>query len=180
MGIPSVKIMADGGQGFLKICASIYPENFSPELDRALTEDELEMKEEFSALNSPAKKRSLYENGGMACQKGKLNGVHRLIMLAIVPKVKETYENMKVLFDLIQINGISFNFVSNFKLMLIVNGMQTATSTYPSPYCFVKLRNLRGQDCTPDQVEDILHILNEDSISEVSFWKYSFYIYFTF
>ena len=87
--------MADGGQGFLKICASVYPENYSPELDRGLSEEELNLIEDLDDLNSPVKKRSLYENGGTAGQKGNLNGVHRLIMVAIVPKVKETYENVK-------------------------------------------------------------------------------------
>ena len=75
-GIPTVKIMADGGQGFLKICASIYPENYSPELDRGLSEEELNLIEDLDDLNSPVKKRSLYENGGTAGQKGNLNGVH--------------------------------------------------------------------------------------------------------
>ena len=41
IGSPIVKLMADGGQGFLKLCATIIPPNYSPELDRSLTEEEL-------------------------------------------------------------------------------------------------------------------------------------------
>ena len=74
-GKPSIKIMADGGQGFLKICATILPENYSPDLDRGLTDEELNLEEDFADLNSPVKKRALYENGGTVGQKAKLTEV---------------------------------------------------------------------------------------------------------
>ena len=66
-------------------------------------------------------------------------------MLACVPKVKETYSSMKTLFDLIRVNDILFKFLADFKLLLIVNGLQTSTASYPCPYCRVKLRTLRGK-----------------------------------
>ena len=50
---------------------------------------------------------------------------------------------MKILFELTNINNIPFKFVADFKLLLIVNGEQTATSAYSCPYCFVSLRDLR-------------------------------------
>lgn len=52
---------------------------------------------------------------------------------------------MKLLFDLIDINKIAFKFLADFKLILIVNGLQTATSTYPCPYCFISLSELRSK-----------------------------------
>ena len=75
-----------------------------------------------------------------------MTGVNKLMMLCTVPDVAETYENMKKLFDLIQINCIPFKFIADFKMILIVNGLQTASSSYPSPYCLVKLRTLRGKE----------------------------------
>lgn len=96
--------------------------------------------------NSPIKKRQVYSEGGSSGKKAKLTSVHRLILLCIVPQVKETYENMKILFYLTKINNISFKFVCDFKLLLIVNGQQTATLTYPSPYCFVTLKDLRKNE----------------------------------
>ena len=40
-------------------------------------------------------------------------------------------------------NKISFKFSSDYKVILIVNGTQTATSKYPSHYCFITLNELR-------------------------------------
>ena len=57
---------------------------------------------------------------------------------------------MKTLFDLIRVNDIPLKFLADFKLLLIVNGLQTATASYPCPYCQVKLRTLRGKN---EQVE---------------------------
>lgn len=69
----------------------------------------------------------------------------RVILLCVVTKIKESYENMKILFDLTQINSIPFKFDADFMLLLIVNGQQTATATCPCPYCFVVLRDLRNK-----------------------------------
>ena len=40
---------------------------------------------------------------------------------------------------------ISFKYVANFKLILLVNGMQTVTSTNPCPYCFVCVNDLENR-----------------------------------
>ncbi|CAH1104321.1 unnamed protein product [Psylliodes chrysocephalus] len=125
--------MADGGQGFFKVSMTILPANDDPAYDNNLAD------------HIPGK-RSRYAEGGMVGKKANWTSVQKLIMLAIVPKIKETYENLKVLFDLTQLNNVLFKFVADFKLLLIVNGQQTATSTYPCPYCFVTLDELRYRD----------------------------------
>lgn len=130
----NIKIMADGGQAMFKICMSIFP--------KTLHENDAE---------EPVSKRSRYEDGGTAFKQGKLTGVQRLLLLAVVPKIKETHENIKLLFDLIQINKIPFKFASDFKVILIINGQQTASSTYPCPYCFVTLEDLRNKDAENDK-----------------------------
>lgn len=119
-----VKVMADGGQGFFKIGMTIIPEDYISESIADSDED-----------HSSAKKRKV----------DKVTSVHKLIMLAIVPAIKETYDNVKTLFDLVKINDIPFKFVSDLKLVLIVNGQQTATSSFPCPYCFVKLDSLKSR-----------------------------------
>lgn len=79
--------MADGGQGFFKVCMTILPEGYVS--DPALAADIL-----------PGKKMKV----------DKLTSVHKLIMLCIVPQIKESYENVQKLFDLIKINDIiAFN-----------------------------------------------------------------------
>lgn len=124
-----VKVMADGGQGFLKICLSIFPES--------IFTDENENSDE------PEKKRTRYSDGGSVSKDLKLTSVYKTILLCIVPSVLETYDNLQILFNLTNINNISFKFVSDLKLLLTVNGQQTASSMFPCPYCFVSLKDLQ-------------------------------------
>lgn len=110
--------MADGGQGFFKICMSIIPKKETP-----IDED--------SCNEMTAKKIKLDSHSKDSSKKS--TSVKKLILLCIVPSIKETYNNIKILFDLIRINDISFKFVSDFKVLLIINGQQTATSSFPCP-----------------------------------------------
>ena len=133
-----VKVMADGGQGFLKMCITVIPKN-----DKTSQEKEIP-KEGFDNVSQG--KRSLYSEGGTSGKKALLTGGNRVIMLCCVPEVKESYENMKILFELTQLNKIPYKFVADFKLTLVVNGLQTATASYPSPVCYVSLRSLREKN----------------------------------
>ena len=136
-GIVCIKLMADGGQGFFKISLSVFQENYSATLDRNVNDSE--------GNNVPlenSKRKSKYWEGGSLGKKGKLLSVKRVLLLCIVPKIKETYSNVRFLFELTEVN-ISFKFVCDFKLLLINNGQQTATAMYPCPYCFVSLNDLR-------------------------------------
>jgi len=40
LGVIYVKVKADGGQGFLKICVTVLPEFYNPDLDSAYTEED--------------------------------------------------------------------------------------------------------------------------------------------
>lgn len=135
-----VKITADGGQGFFKICMSIFPENYSAQSES----DDSNSGEETGTHNK--RKRSLYSEGGTLSKRARLLSVKRVVILCIVPKIAETYENVKLLFDITNLNNIAFKFVSDFKLLLIINGQQGALAMYPCPYCFVSLNDLRKKN----------------------------------
>lgn len=128
-----IKLMADGGKGFFKISMTILPKDYSQETSDSDIEE-----------IPPKKKRTTYEEGGTLGKKANLNGVNRLIMLCVVPNIKETYDNVKILWDLMNLNKIPFKFVSDYKLLLIIIGQQTASSTYPCPFCFIILSTLRS------------------------------------
>lgn len=155
-----VKVMADGGQGFFKISMSIFPENYSanPESKTCDSDDE-------SPIND--KKRTLYSQGGTLAKRARLLSVKRVVILGIVPDISETYENVKLLFDKIRINNISFKFVSDFKLLLIINGQQTASAMYPCPYCFVSLKDLRKTDDTVPEFDINAHSSNSQQSPDV-------------
>lgn len=141
-GNVTVKVMADGGQGFFKISLTILPENYSPVEDSSLQDTYNDENFQYNPEDfDESRKRKLYSEGGSISKKGKLTSVDSLILLCITPDIKETHANMNILFDLTNINNIPFKFVADFKLLLIVNGQQTATSAYPCPYCFVSLHN---------------------------------------
>ena len=124
-----VKAMADGGRNFLKVCLTVLPENLDSDTETV-------------------PKVSSYSEGGTAAKhaNGKLTGVKKLIMLAIVPDIPETNYNMELLVNLTELNEVSHIFVADFKLLLIMIGKQNAVSTYPCPYCLIPLRILRGSD----------------------------------
>lgn len=134
-----VKITADGGQGFFKICMSVFPENYSAKSEKGERSDFDE-----DVVVGDKRKRSLFSEGGTVAKRARLTSVKRVIILCIVPQIAETYDNVKLLFNITNLNNISFKFVSDFKLLLIINGQQCASATYPCPYCFVSLYDLRG------------------------------------
>lgn len=128
IGHVNVKVMADSGQGFFKVSIAVFPE----------TNNEVGI--------GNLKKRNLYAEGGTTGKKSVFTSVNRLLCLCIVPKIKETYTNIKQLFDLINLNKIPFKFVSDFKILLLVNGQQTASATFPCPYCFISRQDLKDRN----------------------------------
>lgn len=146
-----IKVMADGGQGFFKISMTILPENYS----LGHYDDYGPIPEQGSSSSvrceelGKRKSSSYSVEGGKVSKRGKLTSVDKLIMVCLVPRIKESYENMKLLFELTKLNDIPFKFVADFKLLLIINGQQTATSTYPCPYCYISLGSLRGSSTAP-------------------------------
>ncbi|CAH0552740.1 unnamed protein product [Brassicogethes aeneus] len=57
-GNVALKVMADGGQGFFKICLTIMPENYNPD------ENTIHENEEDEGDSITEKKRTLYSQGG--------------------------------------------------------------------------------------------------------------------
>lgn len=143
-----VKLMADGGQGSFKISMSILPENES--------DDEEEMCSE-----PRTKKRCLYSEGGTMGHKATLNGVKRLILLCVVVGMKESYSNLQLLFKLTNLNKIPFKFSADFKVMLLAIGQQTASATYPCPYCFITMGSMKTGNCGTKNLPDLN--LNQDT-----------------
>lgn len=89
--------MADGGQGFLKISISIST---------------LEDKKEGDDSGKYRRKYvSYYATGGSVANERKMTSVYKLILLCIVPDIKETYGNFKTLVELTKLNEIPFKFV---------------------------------------------------------------------
>ena len=128
-----VKIGIDGGGSFLKVCLNIDREN-----------------DELTSLISQKKKWS-YEKQS-SCDKFKYSGVFKLIILAIVEDVEESYTNVKCLLDLLQLKNalisenIVYSYAFDMKLANRFLGLGTATSTFPCPWCELPKSQFAEQD----------------------------------
>ena len=72
--------------------------------------------------------------------KFKSSGTIRTIVLSCVQDIPENYWNLKIVFEKLKIDHFFAKkyIISNFKLINIVNGMQSSSSNYPCPYCKAK------------------------------------------
>lgn len=104
-----VKLGIDAGGGYLKFCMSIFDC-----VSRFVTES-----------------RRLIEKGFSD------TGVKKIMIIAISPDTKETYNNVKLLFDLLHTNEIPIrSFYSvDLKMANIICGLQSHGCTYPCAWC---------------------------------------------
>ena len=72
-------------------------------------------------------KRSKYSEG-IGAKEAKMSSVKKVIMLALLPKVKETHENLRTLLTAVDLSGIPFTFSCDIKLDLM-----SASSKPPVP-----------------------------------------------
>ena len=111
--IATVLIGCDAGQAFLKICVSIR-----------WTDDAADHPQPLST-------------GGA----GKIisdQARRRCILVAIMPSMKESFQVLQELFQLIAFpKDVPFMFVGDLKVLNIALGLSTAAATHPCPYCEV-------------------------------------------
>ena len=62
------------------------------------------------------------------------------MVLAIVEGTPEEYENVKKIMNQLNLNirKLKYVFTMDIKLMNIILGIMSASSTYPCPYCTIK------------------------------------------
>ena len=67
-----------------------------------------------------------------------MTGVRKILLLAITPKVNESYHNVRVLLEKVKINELLYKFTGDLKLYNIVAGIMSASSLCPCVYCEAK------------------------------------------
>ena len=63
-----------------------------------------------------------------------------------MPDIDESHSNLETIIKKTELNKISFILAADFKLLLIVLGLQNAVSTYPCPYCLISLNDIRNMN----------------------------------
>lgn len=104
----NLKLGIDGGGGFVKFSLSLY---------------------ESDVVES---------SHGSTWNKGFLNtGVKRIIIIAIIPEMKETYKNVSQIFNLLNLLSLDkkYTLALDMKMANIVAGIQSHACSYPCIYC---------------------------------------------
>lgn len=106
---------------------------------KKMVEDPEDIEETFNVVGADDGKGMLkltlnWSKIGKDEGKNKLMGVKRGLLLAIVAKVPESYENMQTLMQLTNINEVEFKLSNDLKLVNIMIGIGTHSAKYPCPY----------------------------------------------
>ena len=118
--------MADTGKGKTKVCFCIIPMNES----------------------TPTKTRSTYAEGGVLAKSSLNSGVNKCIMCFCVPKIKEVNWNLRIFFELINLDQLlseykNVIFTGDLKLLNEVYGLMEASSKHPCLYCTAESQELK-------------------------------------
>ena len=110
------KIGVDSGKGFLKVTLTLYNE------------------EEVIPLNN--NNQRVKRSGGIGSNTSYRDlGSKKVIILAAMSGVPETYNNCKVIFDKLQLSTLLFKFAGDFKIFNIIGGLMSCSSSHPCCYC---------------------------------------------
>lgn len=106
----------DGGHRFFKIYLTIFYETYSLDLNKDQKKDK-EIESEWEPEGT------INAEVGSVWKTAKIISLHKVILLCVMPQIQESYNNIQLLVNLTKLNNIYFLFVSDFKLILPLNGL---------------------------------------------------------
>ena len=65
----------------------------------------------------------------------KFTGVNKMIVLALVRDIPETYENVKLIFKKANLNDIKFKLACNLKILNVILGLSSHEGKHSCMYC---------------------------------------------
>ena len=80
-------------------------------------------------------------------------------------------KNIQLLFNLVNLNYISFKFIADFKLLLLINGQQTASAMFPCPYCYISLNELLNRKNLKHKTDDIECLTSDNKCTNLKTYK---------
>ena len=107
------RVSIDGGGGSLKICVNIF--------------DADELKVNSNNIKNRSKHRGSDEYIG--------SGVQRIQFIAIAEDVPETYQNIKQILDIIQLDSLGFHIAWDLKLANMIMGLSGHGGIHACLYC---------------------------------------------
>ena len=115
-----MRISIDGGGGSLKVLASIFDKNEDSEVI-------------FTQREQPG---------------SRLTGVNRVILLAYVEDLQETWHNLRIVLELLQLDGLSYRLAADMKLINILLGISSHSGKYACFICYGESNLVAGPSCT--------------------------------
>ncbi len=119
------KIGIDSGGGFLKVCLNL---------------------DQVDNNNLPNKKAKFSYKEGACASEFKDSGVKKIIILAIVEDVTESYGNLKIILDLLGIQNIDCVHAMDMKAANAFIGIGSASSTFPCTWCEMKKSDFGNEE----------------------------------
>lgn len=111
-----LKIGIDSGGGFIKVCLSIQ--------SSTIIESDIES----------IKCRQKYSDGPVA-KNFKDSGVKKLLLLGIIAHAQENYENVLLLWSLLNIQILRATIATDLKIANILSGIMSHASSFPCTWC---------------------------------------------
>ena len=83
-------------------------------------------------------KRRKYSDGNIVENTSKMSSVKQLLLVALMPETQETFPNLQIILEKLDLTGISFTITADIKLVLNLCGKQPASCSYPCCWCQAK------------------------------------------
>jgi glutaredoxin len=106
---------------------------------------------EKSEVESPRlQSRLRHEDSFLTSSRFKSTGVNRVVILAVVPDIGEKHWHMRELlakmkyYRVSSILGLETLVCTDMKMVLCMCGQQTASSSFPCPYCYKAKKDFRN------------------------------------
>ena len=110
------KIYIDSGEGSTKILASVIDENYDPDIT-------------FTAIEQP---------------NNRLTGVNRVLLLAYVEGIQESYSNIRRILELLNFKDVTFKISGDLKIINILLGISGHGGKFACCFCYGECNLVSG------------------------------------
>ena len=128
------RVNIDGGGDSLKVVANIFHAGEDSEIM-------------FTSLEQPGRR---------------LSGVNRFILLAYIENLQESWHNLRILLELLQLDRINYRFTSDLKIINIVLGISSHSGKYACHICYGTCQLTSGPLCTFQNLKYMFEIYCEE------------------
>ena len=120
------KIYIDSGEGSFKVLASVINEHQDPEIMDTTVEQPNNM----------------------------LSGVNRVLVLAYVEEIQETYNNLRKILELLNFKDLKFKVCGDLKIVNVILGLSGHGGKYSCAFCYGECNLVAGPVCTFRHLKD--------------------------